>query len=145
MGIRQTDPRLKNMVDWLNKLSVNGNIDMLRLDLQTFRMIMSENIVLITAALHKTMIIPAFDTLCDQIETIYQECKVKSKAHVNFIFTSAKVLCYRQTLWAQWLLVLSERAIPTILEFLSAQLMGRGFQLVIPMYHSAYNQSGKEL
>ena len=88
MGIRQSDPRLENMVGWLEKLSVNGNIDMLRLDLQTFRMIMNESIVLITAALHKKMVIPAFDTLCYQISAIYQQCKVKFTKVQHKLFRS---------------------------------------------------------
>ena len=87
MGIRQSDPRLENMVGWLEKLtSVNGNIDMLRLDLQTFRMIMNESIVLITAALHKKMVIPAFDTLCYQIAAIYQQCRVIDNTFFSEMF-----------------------------------------------------------
>ena len=38
------------MVNLLTKLTTNGNIDMLRLDAVTFRTVMNENIVLITAA-----------------------------------------------------------------------------------------------
>lgn len=75
MGIRQTDPRLKNMIQLLNKLSINGNIDRLRLDANTFRTVMNENIVLITAAFQNRMVIPAFESLCDKITEIYEKCK----------------------------------------------------------------------
>ena len=78
MGIRQSDPRLKNMVKLLQKLTSNGNIDMLRLDSNTFRTVMNENIVLITAAFQNRMVIPAFETLCDHIGLIYEECKVRA-------------------------------------------------------------------
>lgn len=83
MGIRQTDPRLKNMLRVLDRLSTNGKIERLRLDAGTFRTVMNENIVLITKAFQNRMVIPAFESLCDVITQIYHKIKPNSEGEVS--------------------------------------------------------------
>ena len=83
MGIRQSDPRLKNMLRVLDRLSTNGRLEKLRLDAATFRTVMNENIVLITTAFQNRMVIPAFDSLSDYITDIYNRIKPNKEGEVS--------------------------------------------------------------
>jgi len=73
VGIRSTDPRLKNMVDMLKNLSTLPSFENLRLDQNTFKTVLSESIVFITRAFQNRMIIPAFETFCDNIRVLYEK------------------------------------------------------------------------
>jgi hypothetical protein len=73
IGIRPTDPRLKNMVSMLKNFSTLPSFENLRLDPHTFKAVLSENIVFITKAFQNKMIIPAFETFCDNIKEIYDK------------------------------------------------------------------------
>jgi len=76
-GIRVSDPRLKNMIRLLNNLKAPGlnSIEDLKLDANSFKSVLNENMVLITKALSNQMIIPAFDAFCENIAAIYEKCK----------------------------------------------------------------------
>ena len=52
-GIRVSDPRLKNMIRLLNNLKAPGlnSIEDLKLDANSFKSVLNENMVLITKAL----------------------------------------------------------------------------------------------
>ena len=77
IGVRPTDPRLKNMVGMLKNLSTLPNFENLRLDHQTFKTVLSENIVFITKAFQNRMIIPAFEPFCDNIKVIFDKVSAK--------------------------------------------------------------------
>ena len=47
------------------------SVEQLRLDPVTFKTVLSENIVLITKAFRNQMVIPAFETFCENITDIY--------------------------------------------------------------------------
>ena len=73
-GILHTDPRLKNMMEMLQRMSVgNRGLDKLRLDAQSFRTVMNANVVLIFKAFQNRMVIPAFDVFCNAIEEMYNK------------------------------------------------------------------------
>lgn len=96
-GIRKTDPRMAQMMKSLDKLKPPSlpSVEELKLDLQAFKYVVSENVVLITKALQNQMIIPAFDAFCDNITKIYHNV---SRAMAAF---------YVQYTWAEcWLLTL---------------------------------------
>jgi len=82
-GILHTDPRLKNMMDMLQRMSVgNRGLDKLRLDAKSFRTVMNANVVLIFKAFQNRMVIPAFDVFCNAIEDMYNKCKVNKEGEV---------------------------------------------------------------
>ena len=59
----------------LNKLKPHtlAMVEDLKLDATTFLAVLRENVVLITKALQNHMIIPAFETFCDNITEIYEK------------------------------------------------------------------------
>ncbi|TRY67038.1 hypothetical protein TCAL_07223 [Tigriopus californicus] len=76
-GIRGKDPRLNNMMRMLDNLKPHAlkTVEKLKLDPITFKSVVGENIVLITKAFRNQMVIPAFETFCDNITEIYEKCK----------------------------------------------------------------------
>lgn len=73
-GIRRSDPRLEHMTRMLRALKPNGMaMEDLKLDVGTFKTVLSENVVLITKALQNQVIIPAFESFCDNITKIYKQ------------------------------------------------------------------------
>ena len=76
-GIRENDPRLSNMMGMLNMLKPNSvsSVDVLKLDTQVFRNVISENFVLINKIIYNSFIIPNFDIFSKVINDIYEECK----------------------------------------------------------------------
>jgi hypothetical protein len=72
-GIRSSDPRLQHMMRMLETLKplTLPSVELLKLDLNTFKAVMSENIVLVTKAFRNQMVIPAFDFFCETITEIY--------------------------------------------------------------------------
>jgi hypothetical protein len=73
-GILHTDPRLKNMMGMLERMSLGKpNLDTLRLDESSFRTVMNANVVLIFKAFQNRMVIPAFDVFCNSIEDMYNK------------------------------------------------------------------------
>ncbi len=75
-GIRKSDPRMANMMKMLHTLRpyTLSSVEDLKLDLGTFKTVIAENVVLITKALQNQLVIPAFETFCDNITEIYNEC-----------------------------------------------------------------------
>lgn len=74
-GIRKSDPRMENMMRMLNNLRPHtiSSVEDLKVDLNTFKTVLSENVVLITKALQNQMIIPAFEAFCDNIKETYEK------------------------------------------------------------------------
>jgi hypothetical protein len=67
------------MVSMLKNLSSLPSFENLRLDHNTFKAVLSENIVFITKAFQNRMVIPAFETFCDNIKVIYDQVKYHLK------------------------------------------------------------------
>ena len=76
MGIQQDDPRLRNMYTVLSNLSTTPNFENLKLDPNTFKHVLSENIVFVTKAFQNRLVIPAFEAFCDNITNIYEKLKL---------------------------------------------------------------------
>ncbi|XP_017769989.1 PREDICTED: glutaminase kidney isoform, mitochondrial isoform X2 [Nicrophorus vespilloides] len=79
-GLRKNDPRLKEMMENLKKVQKSTNaegasIDTQKLDLDTFRSIVSQNIGIISRAFRHQFIIPEFQSFSKEIEEIYWKCK----------------------------------------------------------------------
>ena len=73
-GILRTDPRLDHMMVLLKRMTVGSHdLDELKLYVQSFRMVMNANVVLIFKAFQNRMVIPAFDVFCQAIEEIYEK------------------------------------------------------------------------
>ena len=73
-GILRTDPRLKNMMNMLDRMQVgHRGLDTLKLDAHSFRTVMNANVVLIFKAFQNRMVIPAFDVFCNAIEEMYDK------------------------------------------------------------------------
>ena len=73
-GIRKTDPRLSAMIKCLQYLKPESarSIEDMSLDAQTFKSVISENIVLINKASQNQMIIPAFEAFCENITEMFE-------------------------------------------------------------------------
>ena len=55
------------MYDVLKKLSSTPTFDNLKLDANTFKHVLAENIVFVTKAFKNRLVIPAFDAFCENI------------------------------------------------------------------------------
>lgn len=94
-GLRVTDPRLKEIISKLNVIwkakQDAGSFEALSLDRETFKMVIKENIVLISRALRHHFVIPEFQEFCKQIEEFYWSCKARTGGKVaNYIPQLAK-------------------------------------------------------
>jgi hypothetical protein len=65
------------MVGMLKNFSTLPSFENLRLDPNTFKAVLSENIVFITKAFQNRMVIPAFESFCDNIKIIYDQVYVR--------------------------------------------------------------------
>lgn len=80
-GLRATDPRLGEMMRNLQKIQhglgreAHGNIENLRLTREEFKKAVNENVVLISRAFRRQLVIPEFEEFTRQIETFYWACK----------------------------------------------------------------------
>ena len=60
----------------LSNLSTTPNFENLKLDPNTFKHVLSENIVFVTKAFQNRLVIPAFEAFCDNITNIYEKLKL---------------------------------------------------------------------
>ena len=84
-GLRRTDPRLLELFENLRRahreLEVNfpgkaaGSIETLKLDRESFKSTIADNIVLISKAFRQQFVIPEFQSFCLHIEEMYTKCK----------------------------------------------------------------------
>ncbi|RXG72700.1 Glutaminase kidney isoform, mitochondrial [Armadillidium vulgare] len=80
-GLRKNDPRLQEMNN--NLLEVHSHIETpqsvsissLRLNFDTYKKVIRDNIVLISRALRHKFVIPEWEDFCEQIEEFYDYCK----------------------------------------------------------------------
>ena len=82
--MRIDDKRLKSVQSTLEMLRpyTLPSIDGLRLDFQTFKTVVGENMVLLTKSFQNRMVIPAFEAFCDNITDIYKKCKKNTAGKV---------------------------------------------------------------
>lgn len=101
-GLRRNDPRLVELFENLRRihreLEVNfpnkaaGSIETLKLDRETFKSAITDNIVLISKAFRQQFVIPEFQSFCLHIEEIYMKCKeVKGGKQATYIPQLARV------------------------------------------------------
>ncbi len=86
-GIQRSDPRLENMMRMLKALKPHAlaSVEELKLEIGTFKTVLSENVVLVTKALQNQMIIPAFEAFCENIRQIYEKVNIRRR-FCNFCF-----------------------------------------------------------
>ncbi len=86
-GIQRSDPRLENMMRMLKALKPHAlaSVEELKLEIGTFKTVLSENVVLVTKALQNQMIIPAFEAFCENIRQIYEKVNIHRR-FCNFCF-----------------------------------------------------------
>lgn len=86
-GIRKTDPRIREMMDNLKKVHKlsnyeGGSAETQNLNRETFKAVVSPNIVLIARAFRHQFIIPDFQSFTKDIEEIYWKCKSNNEGQV---------------------------------------------------------------
>nr|CAD7195097.1 unnamed protein product [Timema douglasi] len=86
-GLRKNDPRLNELMDNLREIHRNSNSDggspeTQKLDRDTFRSVISANIVLISRAFRHQFIIPDFQGFTKHIEDFYWKCKSNTEGKV---------------------------------------------------------------
>ncbi|XP_008200661.1 glutaminase liver isoform, mitochondrial isoform X1 [Tribolium castaneum] len=79
-GLRKSDPRLKEMMEAIKR--TQKQTDTQRLNLETFRSIVSPCIGLISRAFRHQFIIPEFQDFCKELEDIYWKCKENTNGKV---------------------------------------------------------------
>ena len=67
----------------LKNLSTSPNFENLKLDPNTFKHVLSENIVFVTKAFQNRLVIPAFEVFCDNLTQIYEKLKLNQTGHVD--------------------------------------------------------------
>lgn len=86
-GLRKNDPRLAEMTENLKKAhklsgSETGSPETIKLDRETFKNVISANIVLISRAFRHQFIIPDFQGFTKHIEDFYWKCKSNTEGKV---------------------------------------------------------------
>lgn len=86
-GLKKSDPRLLDFTDGLRELHRNSNIEggspeTLQLDRETFKSVISANLVIISRALRHHFVIPDFLNFTKHIEDIYWKCKTNESGQV---------------------------------------------------------------
>ncbi|XP_049780661.1 glutaminase liver isoform, mitochondrial-like isoform X2 [Schistocerca cancellata] len=86
-GLRKTDPRLSELMDNLKQVHrksgmEGGSPETLKLDRETFRSVISANIVLISRAFRHQFVIPDFQGYTKYIEDFYWKCKTNTEGKV---------------------------------------------------------------
>lgn len=86
-GLRKTDPRLAEMMEKLREVHrksghEGGSPETQKLDRETFRSVVSSNVVLISRAFRHQFIIPDFQGFTKHIEEFYWKCKSNTEGKV---------------------------------------------------------------
>ena len=71
------------MYGMLKNLSTSPNFENLKLDPNTFKHVLSENIVFVTKAFQNRLVIPAFETFCDNLTQIYNKLKLNQTGQAD--------------------------------------------------------------
>ncbi|XP_054267441.1 glutaminase liver isoform, mitochondrial isoform X2 [Macrosteles quadrilineatus] len=86
-GLRKNDPRLHDFADHLKKVhfksgSEGGSPETQKLNRETFKSVVSSNLVLISRAFRNNFIIPDFQGFTKYIEEFYWKCKTNTEGKV---------------------------------------------------------------
>ncbi|XP_021929474.1 glutaminase kidney isoform, mitochondrial isoform X3 [Zootermopsis nevadensis] len=86
-GLRKTDPRLAEMMDNLREVHKKsghegGSPETQKLDRETFKRVVSANVVLISRAFRHQFVIPDFQGFTKHIEEFYWKCKSNTEGKV---------------------------------------------------------------
>ncbi|XP_018561381.1 glutaminase kidney isoform, mitochondrial isoform X2 [Anoplophora glabripennis] len=85
-GLRKNDPRLKEMMENLKKISRKNSegysVDTQKLNLEQFKSIISPSIALLSTAFRHQFIIPEFQSFSKELEEIYWKCKENTDGNV---------------------------------------------------------------
>lgn len=85
-GIRANDPRLKETIEKLRRIArdkrIVGSIESMNLDLDTFKKVVRDNILLISRALRQQVVIPDFASFTNHIDDFYYQCKTTTGGKV---------------------------------------------------------------
>lgn len=86
-GLKKSDPRLSDFTEGLKELHRTSNIEggspeTLQLDRETFKSVISANLVIISRALRHHFVIPDFLGFTKHIEDIYWKCKKNTNGKV---------------------------------------------------------------
>ncbi|PSN58059.1 hypothetical protein C0J52_02050 [Blattella germanica] len=86
-GLRKTDPRLAEMMENLKQVhrksgQVGGSPETQKLDRETFKSVVSANVVLISRAFRHQFVIPDFQGFTKHIEDFYWKCKSNTEGKV---------------------------------------------------------------
>ena len=100
-GLRKDDPRLAELFENLSRFHKDqeaefpgriGSIETLRLDRESFKVVITDNIVLISKAFRQQFVIPEFQTFCGHIEEMFWKCRdVKGGKVAGYIPQLARV------------------------------------------------------
>jgi glutaminase len=83
-GIKKKDPRLKTMIGKLKamRIQTDENLDSLILDRDLFKLLIRENVELISRGVNNQFVIPDFGDFCKYIEEFYWKCKENKSGKV---------------------------------------------------------------
>ena len=98
-GIKENDERLSHMMGKLHMLKPHSvsSVDVLNLDTQVFRTVLSENFVLINKIIYNSFIIPNFDLFSEVITDIYERVRLRDMCLLLFrslIFAAKAILLF---------------------------------------------------
>jgi glutaminase len=83
-GVKKKDPRLKTMIGKLKAMQIQSdeNFESLILDRDLFKLLIKENVELISRGIHNQFVIPDFNDFCKYIEEFYWKCKANKSGNV---------------------------------------------------------------
>ena len=133
-GLRRTDQRLKELFENLKaeyqveqsahpRTNV-GSVETLRLTRETFKRVITDNIVLIATALRKQFVIPEFQSFCGKIDKLFFKCgQVKGGCNAEYIPQLARV---NPNYWGNFLYYFT-------VQFVALSLVTKNMQLMCPV------------
>jgi glutaminase len=83
-GVKKKDPRLKTMIGKLKSMRIQSdeNFESLILDRDLFKLLIKENVELISRGIHNQFVIPDFNDFCKYVEEFYWKCKANKSGKV---------------------------------------------------------------
>jgi glutaminase len=83
-GIKKKDPRLKTMIGKLKamRLQTDENFESIILDRDLFKLLVKENVELISRGINNQFVIPDFNDFCKYVEEFYLKCKANKSGKV---------------------------------------------------------------
>lgn len=87
-GIRRTDPRLKELMEELEKLkSETGQkgipLENINLQFDLFQRLIDKNLVLVSLALRGDLVMPDFEDFCTRLREIFTNCQSNNEVQIQ--------------------------------------------------------------